>query len=772
MKTSRFVGFLALALLLAAPAFAETASATQDQSQTVKTPVNPADIVVRAIRVEGTNRIEKETVRSYLVLKMGDKFTPERMDQSLKSLYATGLFADVTLRREGSTLVVRVVENPIINRLAFEGNNKISNSALRKEVKLRPRVVYTRTRVQADTKRILEIYRASGRFAATVEPKVITLPQNRVNLVFEIHEGDKTGIRRISFIGNRAFSDRELRGVIRTRESIWWRFFGNSDTYDPDRLTFDQELLRKFYLSKGYADFRNVNVVAELTPDREDFFITFTLDEGKRYKFGKIAVATTLKSVNVARLRAVVVTKRGARYNGNLVEKSIEKLTDAMGIQGYAFVVVRPRIKRNRKALTVGVTYDIREGPKVFVERIEIIGNTRTRDEVIRREMRLSEGDAFNTAKIRESRRRIRALNFFDKVEITNIPGSAPDRTIVRVLVKEKSTGQFSLGAGFSSADGAVGTVGLRERNFMGRGQNVGINFSISQRSQTIDLSFTEPYLFGRKLLGGFDIFRTTRNFTSEGGFDQRTTGFKLRTGYEIAEHLTQGWTYNLSQSTVDNVKSNASRFVVASTGGTSTSSLATTLRLDRRDDPRNPSEGYVVSLSTQVAGLGGTERFIKPQVKAIEYYSIYPDWITSVSMHVGTIRGLGRKVRLTDRFFVGQDQIRGFAVGGIGPRDSATGDALGADTFYAGSVELSFPLGLPKEFGIKAHVFADVASAFGLDETGPSILDVSTPRISAGFGVSWDSPFGPVRVDLGFPVVKKSFDKTQLFRFNFGTRF
>jgi len=758
--------------MVAVPAFAETAPATQDPSQAAKTPVNPADIVIRAIRIEGTNRIEQETVRSYLVLKLGDKFDPERMDRSLKSLYATGLFADVTLRREGSTLIVRVVENPIINRLAFEGNNKINDAALRKEVKLRPRVVYTRTRVQADTKRILEIYRASGRFAATVEPKVITLPQNRVDLVFEINEGDKTGIRRISFVGNRAFSDSDLRSVIRTRESIWWRFFGTSDTYDPDRLTFDQELLRKFYLSKGYADFRNVNVVAELTPDRKDFFVTFTVEEGKRYRFGKIDVATTLKSVDIDRLKAVVVTKEGARYNGDLVEKSIEKLTDAMGVQGYAFVVVRPRIKRMRKTLTVSVTFDIREGPKVFVERIEIIGNTRTRDEVVRREMRLAEGDAFNTAKIRESRRRIRGLNFFDKVEITNVPGSAPDRTIVRVEVKEKSTGEFSLGAGFSSADGAIGTVGLKERNFMGRGQNVGVSFSISQRSQTIDLSFTEPYLFNRNLLGGFDIFRTTRNFTNEGGFDQRTTGFKLRTGYEIADRLVQGWTYNLSQSTVTSVDDNASSFVIASKGGTSTSSVATSLRLDRRDDRSKPTEGYVVRVSAEVAGLGGTERFVKPEVKATKYYSIFPNWIASASMKLGTIRGLGRDIRLTDRFFVGQDQIRGFAVGGIGPRDSATGDALGADTFYAGSLELSFPLGLPKEFGIKAHVFADIASAFGLDESGPTVIDVSTPRVSAGVGVSWDSPFGPVRVDLGFPVIKKSFDKTELFRFNFGTRF
>ncbi|MFQ5954043.1 MAG: outer membrane protein assembly factor BamA, partial [Kiloniellales bacterium] len=446
--------WLAVAILVAWPALAQLSGD-----------------IVEEIRVDGNQRIEAETVRSYMAVKVGDQFDPQKVNQSLKDLFATGLFADVTLRREGTVLVVHVVENPIINRLAFEGNTRITDETLEQEVQLRPRQVYTRTKIQNDVKRILEVYRRSGRFAATVEPKVIQLPQNRVDLAFEIDEGPVTGVSRINFIGNDNFSDSKLRSVIQTKETRWWRIFSTEDNYDPDRLTFDRELLRRFYLSEGYADFRVVSAVAELTPDRRDFFITFTVEEGERYKFGKVEIVSQFEDLDLEALQREIKTFEGDDYNADLVEESIDNLTDAVGDLGFAFVDIQPLIDRDRENRVIDLTYEIQEGPRVFVERIDIIGNFRTLDEVIRREFLLVEGDAFSTAKLRRSRQRINNLGFFSKVELTTIPGSAPDKTIIQVEVEEQSTGELSIGAGFSTEDGPLGDISIRERNLLGKGQ-------------------------------------------------------------------------------------------------------------------------------------------------------------------------------------------------------------------------------------------------------------------------------------------------------------
>lgn len=751
---------LALVLLWPAPGHAQT-----------KPPAGPD--VIQEVRVEGTNRIEVESVLSYMLIKPGDPFDPQRMDASLKALFATGLFSDVTLRREGNALVVRVVENPVINRLAFEGNKKVKSEDLQNEVELKPRTVYTRTKVQNDVKRILEIYRATGRFAATVTPKVIPLPQNRVDLVYEINEGDVTAVRRISFIGNKVFSDGRLREVIQTEETAWWKFFTTNDTYDPDRLNFDREQLRKFYLSQGYADFRVVSAVAELTPDRKEFFITFTIDEGRRYKFGKVDIVSTIPDLNAEQLRSELKTKEGDWYNADLVEDSINSVTTAAGTLGYAFVDVRPQVKRDREAGTIDITYEVREGPKVFVERIDITGNQRTRDEVIRRELRISEGDAFNASNIRVSRRRLRNLNFFDNVDITNEPGSAPDKTVLKVAVTEKATGEVSLGGGFSTNEGVLGTFGLRERNFLGRGQDVQFNFTVSQKSQNIDLRYTEPYLFDRNLIAGWDLFRVKRDFTDESGYQERRTGGRLRAGYEIVDDVTQVWRYTIQTNTIANLNDNASQFIQQEKGTTSTSAIGQTLTFDKRDDRQDPTSGYFVSLDNDFAGLGGSEKFAKSKVTAGTYYPIAPDWVLSAIGEVGYVHGLfGKDVRLANRFFLGGDNLRGFKPGGVGPRDDTVGDSLGANKYYAGTLEVSFPLGLPREFGIRGRAFTDFGSAWDVDLSGPGLLDVNTIRVSAGVGISWKSPFGPVRIDVGVPIKKESFDDKQLIRFSFGTRF
>jgi outer membrane protein insertion porin family len=727
---------------------------------------------VREIRIEGSERVEAETIRSYLVIQPGDPFDNQRIDRSLKALFATGLFADVAIRREGDGLVIKVVENPIINRIAFEGNRKLSDNHLSAEVQLKPRIVFTRTKVQADVKRILELYRRNGRFAATVDPKVIQLAQNRVDLVFEIDEGASTGIKTINFIGARQYSVSRLKEVISTRESRWYRFFSSDDIYDPDRLTYDRELLRKFYLAEGYADFRVVSAVAELAPARDGFYITFTIEEGARYKFGKIDLVNQLKDVQPDTLKPLLTTKQGARYNADQVENSINKLTDALGNRGFAFVDIQPKVTRHAENRTIDIVYEVKEGPRVYVERINITGNVRTLDRVIRREFRLVEGDAFNSAKMRRSQHRIRNLGFFKKVDVTNDPGSAPDKTIVNVAVEEQSTGEFSFGVGFSTTDGPLADISIRERNLLGRGQDLRLAFTIAQRVQQLDFSFTEPYFLDRNMAAGVDAFELTRNQQSQSQFDQQSIGGSLRVGYQITEPLRQTLKYTLRKDRIFNVASNASLFIKEQAGERITSSVGQVLLYDKRDSPKDPSDGYYIQLATDVAGIGGDVRYLRSVVTGGYFYSFAPQWVLSLLAEAGDIYGLGDTVRIEDRFFVGGDNLRGFASAGIGPRDTKTSDALGGKVYYTGTVQLGFPLGLPQELGITGRVFTDIGSLWGAVESGAHVADVNSIRVSSGVGVSWSSPLGPIRLDLGMPVVREKFDKKELFRVSFGTRF
>jgi len=733
----------------------------------------PSGGTISEIRIEGTQRVEPETVRSYMLVQPGDPFDSDRIDRSLKSLFATGLFADVALRREGDVLIVRVVENPIINRIAFEGNHKLSDQTLDAEVQLKPRVVYTRTKVQSDVKRILDVYRRNGRFAASVDPKVIPLEQNRIDLVFEIDEGPVTGVRSITFVGNHQFSASRLREILQTKESRWYRFFSSDDNYDPDRLTYDRELLRKFYLSEGYADFRVVSAVAELAPARDGFFITFTIEEGERYRFGKIDVTNQIKDVKVDDLKPLVTVAEGDWYNADQVDKTISALTEALGNRGYAFVDIQPRVKRNADTRTIDVTFEIKEGPRVYVERIDITGNVRTLDKVIRREFRLVEGDAFNTSRLQRSEQRIKNLGFFKKTDITTNPGSSPDKTVIGVNVEEQSTGEFSVGAGFSTSEGVLGDISIRERNLLGRGQDLRIGTVIAQRQQQVDLSFTEPYFLERNLAAGIDLFEINQDNQLIGQFNQFTVGGSLRMGYQITEPLRQTLKYTLRQDTINNVQSTASRFIQEEAGTRNTSAVGQVLLYDKRDNRLDPSAGYFGQFGVDVAGLGGDVRYVRTLLSGGYYYSVAPQWVLSLTGEGGYIHGLGGDiVRIEDRFFVGGDNLRGFATGGIGPRDLATNDALGGNVYYVGTVSLGFPLGLPQELGITGRVFSDFGSLFNLDEKGSTIADPHSVRVSTGFGVSWASPLGPIKLDLAVPVKREPFDKKQFFRIGFGTRF
>jgi outer membrane protein insertion porin family len=743
------------------------------------------------IVVEGNQRIEESTVLSYMVVKEGQPYNQAQIDQSLKTLYATGLFSDVTITPAGTQIDVKVVENPIINRVAFEGNSKVSDKTLEGEVQLKPRMVFTRSKVQADVQRIVEIYRRSGRFAAQVEPKTVQLAQNRVDLIFEITEGPTTGVSRIVFIGNHAFSDGTLRDKLATGESVWWNFLQSNDNYDPDRLTFDREQLRRFYLSEGYADFRVVSAVAELAPDRSGFYITFTVEEGDKYNFGKVELDTKLKDIQEDQLRKLVRFSGGDQYNAELVDKSVDALTLAAGTKGYAFVDIRPRVRRNKEDHTVDVVFKIEEGPRVYIERINIVGNTRTLDKVIRREIRLVEGDAFNRVLVNRSRSRIRGLGFFKKVEITEEPGSSADRSVLNVEVEEQSTGEFSISAGFSSADSIVGAVSLTEKNLLGRGQFLRLQVSISSLRQQVDIRFTEPYFMDRNMSAGFDLYETHSNY-QESNYESDTSGLGLRLGFPVSEFGRIGLRYTLRQDDIT-VSSLTSPDIQKAMGLTTLSLMGGTYSYDEKDDPIEPKNGYDFTFSTDVAGLGGDKQYARAETTANLYQRLWSDeLILNLAGSAGYFYAFddSNNTNANDRFFKGGGSFRGFKTSGVGPRDIAypsSNNSVGGEAYAIGTVELRFPNFLPAELGIKTSLFTDfgtvgiVTDKGGCNMVAPvnpgdpaleCIKDDLSLRASAGLSVYWNSPFGPVRLDFSQVLKKENYDQTEGFRFSAGTKF
>jgi outer membrane protein insertion porin family len=732
---------------------------------------------IESIQIRGNQRIESTTVASYLTVKVGDPFDDDALDQSLKNLYASSFFEDVTLRREGDLLVVEVVENPIINRIAFEGNLRLDDATLEPEVQLRPRVVFTRSRVQNAVSRILELYRRNGRYAATVEPKIVKLDENRVDLIFEVNEGPLTEVGRIIFVGNEAFSDSTLRSVIQTAESSWLSFFTSNDTYDPDRLAFDQELLRRHYLARGYVDFNVRSALAELTPDGETFVITFTLDEGEQYELGEVTIDSRLRDLEPEQLMQLLETTSGQIYNADDVETSITALTDEIGKLGYAFVDIEPDLEKQPDEQTIDLTYVVNEGARVYIERIDVIGNVRTLDEVVRREFRLSEGDAFNTALLRRSRQRIQNLGYFEKVDLRTLPGSAPDKTRIEIEVAEKSTGELSFGAGFSTSDGPLGDVRLTERNLLGTGRSVTANFRLSERRSEIDFSLTEPYFLDTDITAGVDLFRTETDFQDESSFDQTTLGGSLRASYPVTEHLRHGLKVTVREDDIKDVDNDASAFIQAEEGKDLSVILGQTLTYDRRDTRFLPTEGYLVRLRQEFAGLGGDTQYLKHELIGSYYYPFTPSWVLNLSARGGHIFGYGGEdVRLFDRFFLGGSTLRGFRFAGVGPRDGLTDDALGGNTLATGTVELRFPLGLPEELRMFGRAFTEGGTLTDIDVpdgvSDANLLDAGSFRASAGLGLSWLSPLGPISIDFAQALVKEDEDKAEQFRVSFGTRF
>jgi len=727
---------------------------------------------ITSIEVLGTQRIDPETVISYSNLKVGDQSDSDKLDTALKILFKTGLFADVDFVKVGGKLVINIIENPVINRIAFEGNKRIESKDLELELQLKPRLVFTRTKVQQDVQRLLTLYRLSGRFAAQIVPKIIRLEQNRVNLVFEIDEGPLSKIRNISFVGNKNFSDSELASVIHTKEYAFWRILTSTDTYDPDRLSYDRELLRRFYLNRGYVDFTVLSAVAELTPDQKDFVVTFSIDEGERYKFGKMSLISKLEGLQEKQLSPLLVTREGDWYTAKAVNETIDSISDQLGVLGFAFVKVRPISDRRRKERIVNLDYTISKTRRVFLERIDIEGNLRTLDKVVRREFDIVEGDAFNISKLRRAKRRIRNLGFFAKADVKRVMGQSEESTIIKVQVEEKSTGEISFGVGFSSLDGPLANVGIRERNLLGRGQDLNFNFQGSASRQEFKIGFTEPYFMERRLSAGFDLFQVTTDRQTDSSFDERKAGGTLKLGYVLARDLSQSLKYQLKKTEIRNVDETASTLIKEQEGTNTVSQISQTTVFDKRDNRYEPKDGYVISLTNELAGLSGDTQHLRTRIKTGYFVSLFEDKVLAFIAESGHIIGIDQDVNIGERFFLGGQTVRGFSNSGIGPRDGITNDALGGNSYYAGSIELRFPLGLGEELGINGSLFMDVGSLWGLDRDSSDILDSSGIRASAGLGVSWATGLGLMRVDFASALLKEDWDETEFVRFSFGTRF
>ena len=763
-----------LTLTLAAPAEAQQRPRAAANGQA------PAQGVVQGIDVVGNQRIEADTIRSYMLLQPGDAFDADRLDRSLRTLFATGLFRDVRLARQGDRIRVTVEENPIVNRVAFEGNARVSEDVLRAEATLRPRAVFTPEQAQADRQRVLDLYARRGRFAARVEPKIIQLDQNRVDVVFEVSEGETALVTSIGFVGNAAFSDSRLRDVIATREQAWYRLLSSSDIYDPERLNFDRELLRRYYLRNGYADVQVTGSTAELAPDGSGFFVTFTIEEGPRYEVGKVDVTSSIRGVDVSQLQSRLSISAGDWYDGDAVERAVEAMTDSPALAQVPFVEVRPRVTRNRDAQTVDLVFEIAEGARTFVERIDITGNTRTADRVIRREMRMAEGDPLSSAQVRRSRQRIRDLGYFTSVDIQPQPGTRPDRTVLNTSVTERPTGEISVGGGFSTDAGFLADFGIRERNFLGTGVDARLQAMLAERRQQIDFSVTDPSFLNRNLAAGFDIFYLERDLQEVASYSEQRYGVVLRSGYEFNERVRQSWAYSLVNRDIFDVGPGASRFIREQAGETLLSQIGTTLAYDVRDSRIEPRSGYVLRIGTDVAGLGGDVSYVRLRGDTAVYFPLERvlgdrDYVLVLQAGAGLLEPWGaRDERIIDRFFLGGDNLRGFALAGVGPRDlvSSTQDPLGGRLIWTQTTELRFPLPLPSELGLLGRAFVDVGSLSETPVTGPGVVDDADPRVGMGVGLSWRTPVGLINIDIAQAVIKKSYDQTQLVRFGFGTRF
>ena len=761
---------------------------------------------IEEIEVHGNDRIEPSTVLSYMVVRPGDTFNQDDLDRSLKTLYATGLFKDVTLHRSGNILQVQVVENPIVNRIVFEGNSAAKDEDLRKVIALRARAVFTPDAAAADRQKILEVYAGKARYGAEVTPQLIKLAHNRVDVVFQIHEGPQTLIKRIAFVGNKFYSEAQLASVVSSKETAWYRFFSSADQYNPERLRYDAELLRRFYLTNGFVDFQMVNATGEMSPDRKSFFVTFTIKEGPRYRLGKIDIRSSLRHMPALKLRKYIEVYPNQWYDGNAVQQNATNMEESLQAEGIPFAVVRPEIARNPEKKIVNLLLDVSEGPRMYVERLDINGNTVTRDNVIRRQLPMSEGDPYTPVLKKYAKQSIEDLGYFKSVAISQGQGSAADKVNVATSVVEKPTGEFSLGGGYSTDVGVIGNIGLKQHNLLGTGVDAGISGTMALWERQVDASITDPYFLNRNLVVGADIFYINNRYQTYQNYSEGRYGISLRMGYAYTNHLSQSFNYSLMERHIGGVWEYASQYVQDNTGHSLLSQIGTVLQYDTRDRRIMPHKGYILRLGGDFAGLGGDAKYVRGKFDAAYYLPLDDlmgnhDWTVEFKAGTGYMADWGHsKDWIIDNFYLGGNNLRGFLDGGAGPRAVADPspsyvgpdgharageDLLGGRFIYTGSATVRFPIPFASSMGLGGRAFIDTGSLAGLrvarrftnkGKDGAYYQAVSgntlSPRISAGFGVSWKSPFGLLNVDAGFPIRRSWNDRTQVLRFGFGQQF
>ncbi len=743
--------------------------------------------VIAGIDVSGNRRIESDTITSYMVVQPGDVFDPVRINESLKTLYATGLFKDVSITRDGDRLEVVVDENPTVDQVFFSGNKVITDKDAQAAIGLKARAVYTAAAAEADRRALLDAYAKKGYYGASVTPAIIELPDNRVNVVFNCVDGSQTLISRITFIGNNHFSQSTLREVVSTRQYAWFRFLSSSDQYDPQRLEYDEYLLHKFYLHKGYADFNVISANAELSPDRKSFYLTYDISEGARYRVSSVKIVSGIRTLKDKDLRGLVPLAAGDWFDGDALQEGVDALNTRALNLGYAFATVNPDVETDTKAHTLAITLNVINGPRVYIQRIDITGNTRTEDRVIRRELTVAEGDAYNQSRIDQSTKNIKNLGYFKDEKITSSTGSTPQQVVLDTAVTEQANGQFSLGGGYSTSLGALVNAGLSQNNFLGTGVDSSINALLAQRGTQINLGVTDPYFLDRNLIAGFDLFRTvTDSYTAAAqsySYSESDIGADVRFGYRFNAHVRQSFTYTISERNVYDIPSGSSIYILNEAGVSTLSQVSQTLAFDYVDDDLSPTSGLNVDLTTDFAGVGGTAKYVRlsPDVAyyvPLEHVFGSKAWVLKFSAGGGDLIPVFKyQDRIVDRFFLGGDNLRGFADGGVGPHtlgNSSVGEqSVGGRVLWTQSTELHYPLPVSPDLGINGFAFVDVGSLYGATSVeGQPIVDSTAPRVGAGVGVSWNTPFGLINLSLAQPLVKRSGDQVQQFRVSFGTRF
>jgi outer membrane protein insertion porin family len=812
-------------------------------------PPDEAGAAASSIVVQGNRRVEADTVRSYFKVGPGEHLDAAKINAGLKALYASGLFEDVHISQSGGHLVVTVVEAAVINRLSFEGNHRMKDEQLQEEIQSKARDSLSRAKVQADTQRIIDVYHRSGRFDVTVTPQMIERPNNRVDLIFVINEGEKTGVKNIVFVGNKSYSAWRLKEVIKTSESNWLSFLQTTDVYDPDRIEADRDLIRRFYLKHGFADVQVVAATAEYDPSKKGFTITFSIEEGPLYHFGNIDIQSNVRAVDSQSLKSIVRAHSGDLYNGEAIEKSVEDLTVEVSRRGYPFANVRPRGDRNPQTRTIAVAFVIDEGTRAYIERINIHGNIRTRDYVIRREFDIAEGDPYNRALIDRAERRLKNLNFFKSVKITNEPGSAPDRVVINVELEEQSTGDFSIMGGYSTAEGWLAQMSVSERNLLGTGRYAKASVTYGEYVRGAELNFVEPYFLDQRVAMGIDLFAKETLSNTYLSYGTESFGGSLKFGIPLREDLTLQLRYSLytqkitlpsylddcnnlnpdfvstfptPQAIISGAVAGASypgynaaapincysygqaslpvREELAA-GATLTSLAGYGLTYNTLDNNKSPTSGLLFTFGQDFAGLGGDVDYIRQSVDFHSYYEVVPDLVSILHLQAGNMLGVdGQGVRLLDDFKMGPNLVRGFAPAGLGPRDITPGtsnDAIGGTNYWGASLEFQYPFYfLPKDSGFRGAVFVDSGSVWGYKgetqfaatgevngtvnavqggfvcQCGMQYADSAAIRMSAGASIIWDSPFGPLRFDFAYPILKQGYDRTQFFAFGGGTHF